>query len=77
MAQLNYIQELKQQAGGRNLSIDWYRKKIRENDNSGHSVQAHANEQYLVKFYTCCTMIPIFLILGTLFYSFWYLSPKS
>ena len=30
MAQLNYIQELKQQAGGRNLSIDWYRKKIRE-----------------------------------------------
>ena len=35
MAQLNYIQELKQQAGGRNLSIDWYRKKnkrVRKSD---------------------------------------------
>ena len=56
---------------------DRYRKKQRANDNQSHLVLAHANEKYLVRFYTCFTMIPIFLILGTLFYSFWYLSPKS
>jgi hypothetical protein len=42
-----------------------------------HSAQALANEKYLVRFYTCCAMIPIFLVLGGLFYTFWYLSPKS
>ena len=30
MVQLNYIQELKRQARGRNLSNEWYRKKIQE-----------------------------------------------
>ena len=30
-----------------------------------------------MKFYTCCALIPIGLILCLLFYSLWYLSPKS
>ena len=33
MVQLNYIQELKRQARGRNLSNEWYRKKIQELEN--------------------------------------------
>lgn len=35
------------------------------------------NERFLVKFYTCCALIPIGLVLGALFYSLWYVSPKS
>jgi hypothetical protein len=42
-----------------------------------NAAKAHTNEKFLVDFYTCFTMIPIFLILGGLFYSFWWLSPKS
>lgn len=54
-----------------------YRKKIKPDEQLGHIQQVQENESYLVRFYTCCTMIPIMLILGTLFYTFWYLSPKS
>lgn len=35
------------------------------------------HERFLVRFYTCCALIPIGIILGVLFYSLWYVSPKS
>ena len=35
------------------------------------------NERFLIKFYTCCALIPIGIVLGVLFYSLWYVSPKS
>ena len=35
------------------------------------------NEKFLIKFYTCCAIIPISIVLGLLFYFFWYVSPKS
>ena len=54
-----------------------YRKKIKQDDGLSNTARAHANEKFLVHFYTCFTMIPIFLVLGLLFFSFWYLSPKS
>jgi hypothetical protein len=35
------------------------------------------DEQFLRSFYTTCSMIPIGLILGLLFYSLWFVSPKT
>ena len=35
------------------------------------------DEQFLRSFYTTCSMIPIGLVLGMLFYSLWFISPKT
>jgi hypothetical protein len=35
------------------------------------------DHQYLESFYTTCALIPITVILGTLFYGLWFMSPNT
>lgn len=54
--------------------------RVRRNPNSRRKSGAMnmiENEKFMIKFYTCCAIVPIGIILGVLFYSLWYLSPKS
>ena len=36
-----------------------------------------ASEEFLERFYTVCSIIPITVILGFLFYGLWFMSPNS
>ena len=56
------------------LSFDDIKKKDPFNLRYRHSV---ANDDYLDKFYTRCSLIPLSIVLALLFYFLWYISPNS
>ena len=54
-----------------------YRLKQDPESRKSTTLSMIENERFLIKFYTCCALIPIGFVLGVLFYSLWYVSPKS
>ena len=54
-----------------------YRLKQKAEGRKSTTLTMIENERFLIKFYTCCALIPIGIVLGVLFYSLWYVSPKS
>lgn len=53
-----------------------YKNQSKTEKKSG-TMNAIQNERFMIKFYTCCALIPIGIILAAVFYSLWYVSPKS
>ena len=53
-----------------------YKNQSKSGKKSG-TMNAIQNERFMIKFYTCCALIPIGMILAAVFYSLWYVSPKS
>lgn len=52
-----------------------YRLKQKSEGRKSTTLSMIEYERFLIKFYTCCGLIPIGIILGVLFYCLWWVSP--